>query len=251
MFSNGHECFKHAHCQSGFCLAGRCLSPTKIHDHCSTQLRNCPSGLYCSSLSRTCIPHDYKRKHSCVYESDCLDSEICVSGFCRNLKRVGAPCSTLLPDYCEMGSKCVTSGVKGSQTRCHEQCSSSIPCSKGFTCTKVNYWHLCLPASGSLADSELWQALQVSAIVLGSFILVFGLLYAWIKVTRAQDRKDPRLKRKRVRLQYEGNGLASITVVPSHDQSPEPVAAAHLFNDNSAVTQPPPPYSEAIKMSFR
>jgi hypothetical protein len=103
-------------------------------------------------------------------------------------------------------------------------------------------------ADGSYATNfDYWPFLQLAAAFLALFIVLFGLIYAWIQVTRTAA-PDPKIKKKRVRLQYEGNGLASITVLPSHDASPAPVAAAQLFNDNSNIMQAPPPYSVAIKL---
>lgn len=250
VFWNDHECFKHSHCHSGFCLAGKCATPSRTHDHCNVEYGLCPVGHHCSPFSHTCIPYGYQRRvYGCVYESDCSHSERCILGTCRTQKKVGSLCATDSPDYCETGSKCTSANLRDTTTRCYELCNSAVPCPSGFTCSKTN--GVCLPDKGFFNDIDTWQALQTIALIIGSVIILFGLIYMWIKATTHTHGRDPRLRKKRVRLQYEGNGLATITVVPSPDQSPAPVPASHLFNDNSDINYPPPPYSEVVTINPR
>lgn len=99
--------------------------------------------------------------------------------------------------------------------------------------------------------SDLMKYARVTWTILFIAMIMFGLAYAWIKLTKSE--KDPRLKnKKRLRLQYEGNGLASITFVASPDQSPAPVAASRLFNSTTNTpSAPPPSYNEAVRSSVR
>ncbi len=245
MFANGHKCFKNEHCLSGFCLAGYCKNPSKFHDPCHELDSKCPSGSRCSTLSHTCVPFNYKRKIKCSVQSDCLFTEVCVHGACKKTSKAGRSCSQFLPDYCEMGSKCAVPSLGERKARCYEQCSTSIPCTFGYSCSPTE--GLCFPSSNLAADDDIWLSLQFAAAIFAVLIVWFGIIYAWIRFTRSTP-PDARTKKKRVRLQYEGNGLASITMVPSHDPLTCPVAAAQLFNDNSGITQAPPPYSVAIKL---
>lgn len=258
-FVNYHHCLRNDQCRSGYCRRGKCNYPEKQHDPCEPPLQNCPDSLHCSDRSRTCVPPGYKPFSTCFTASDCKYNELCVEEKCLASVPIGKACEAINPDLCVMGSKCTVSFSKLETARCHELCSDKVPCPKGYRCTK-NIWNsdpICVPIKDrpTPAPSVFFlssdEVFQVVIIVLCVIIILLGVVYGWIRLTRSGP--DPRLlsssgrrKRKRLRLNYDGNGLATITVIPSNCQSPQPVAASQLFN--TPVNGDPPAYSEVINM---
>lgn len=253
--SNNHRCLWHAQCSSGYCKNGGCHDPEKTHDPCRPELKNCPNSLLqCSESSRTCVPLGYKPFKTCITVSDCKFNESCIKGTCRANIPIGDKCETINPDLCVMGSKCTVALSNTESTKCYKLCNSQIACPSGYKCTE-NIWNadpICIEdqptvKAYSVNSNEIVQAI---VIVLAVIIVFLGIIYSWIRFTRSG--RDPRLKRsskkkkKRVRLNYEGNGLATITVIPSNCQSPLPVAASQLFN--VPINEPPPAYSEVINI---
>lgn len=274
----GSSCFKNGHCSSGFCRKEICSEPTKKHDPCSFSINNCPSGLFCSKKSRTCIPLNYQVSEFCKGSSDCSFDEYCITGRCLKALSVGKRCKIMRPDLCEMGSECAV--VSSLSSKCYELCSSKVPCSSGYKCVKTNNHSInsiCIPKSthsstSSSSSSNQYttikseEIVQAILIVLAVLTIILAGLYGWIRLTRSG--LDPRLlnlkdkkKRKRLRLNLEGNGLATITLVPSNCQSPQPVAASQLFSPNDInnnnnnnddndnyTSEAPPAYSEIINI---
>lgn len=248
-YQNFLPCLSNDHCVSGYCRKGTCQNPEKKHDPCLPSTDNCPKNLWCSDKSRTCVPVGYKPLQNCITASDCKFNEYCLKGECKANIAIGKICEVIRPDLCAMGSKCTVSLSSKEATKCYELCSDQISCPSGFKCTE-NIWNadpICIPNKFKLPD----ETVQAVIIVLAVVIFLLGIIYGWVRITKSG--RDPRLlsssgkkKKKKYRLNYEGNGLATITVIPSNCQSPQPVAASQLFN--SPVDDAPPAYSEVINI---
>lgn len=244
----GQHCFRNAQCYSGWCNEGFCARPVNTHHPCNSHRDNCPYNLYCSSFSHTCVTADYVAKSKCSCASDCKYNENCIKGKCKKTKAIGSKCSLYGSDNCETGSMCTfIKSDERDKPKCFELCSANVPCPTGYACVKLKDQSqpLCVPKNAFLMDDMMRYA-RITGTIMFIAMIMFGLAYAWIKLTKSK--KDPRLKnKKRLRLQYEGNGLASITFVASPDQSPAPVAASQLFNSSANTPSvPPPSYDEAV-----
>jgi hypothetical protein len=257
--ANNHRCIWSGQCYSGYCKKGGCHDPENIHDPCRPEIRNCPKHLKCSKSSRTCVPAGYKSSKVCITASDCKYNESCLKGTCHTNIPIGDKCFSVRPDLCAMGSKCTVALSNSEPTKCYQLCNSQVSCHSGYKCIQ-NIWNsdsICIqdqdqPSVVKTYSVNSNEAVKAIIVVLAVIIVLLGIIYGWIRITRSGP--DPRLKRssdkkkkkKRVRLNYEGNGLATITVIPSNCQSPLPVAASQLFN--VPINEPPPAYSEAINI---
>lgn len=260
--TSGTNCFRNNQCISGYCKSGRCANPSSSHHPCNPFAQNCPDSLKCSNFSRTCVPSNYFQKYPCKSSSDCTFNQRCGSdGNCKAMRQKGTTCNIEEEQICEMGSLCALVDDDSQSSKCYEKCSFTIPCSPGYKCKKFPQTEdsICIPRRRSsnrnstssndnisLSQREIFQAL---VIVILAIIILLGLLSLWIRFTRGE--KDPRLwndsgkkKKKKLRLNIEANGLATITVIPSNPQSPQPVAASQLFSSSDA----PPAYSEVIQI---
>lgn len=251
------SCFSNKQCTTGFCKNGQCRDPTKQNDACEPSLNNCPRTLQCSEYSHTCIPLKYQKWIPCRSQSDCKFGNYCIDGECIASIPIGRPCDSIAPDLCVMEAKC-TSIDSQEATKCHELCSEAIPCPTGYNCIK-NLWNedaICVPQSNPKTDWKMEDLVDEEVIVaflitLALLVILLGAIYGWIRLTRSG--KDPRLlskkklkKKKRLRLNYDGNGLATITLIPSNCQSPNPITAASQLFPSSRNDDAPPPYSEVV-----
>lgn len=255
--SNNAYCFRNNQCWSGYCDKGRCGIAQEEHDPCRPIIENCPGTLQCSTFSNTCISHSYQKQLPCKYGSDCSFSATCIRGKCVENIPPGQPCVSLRPDLCADGSKCTRLDSTAGNLRCYELCSDRVPCPKGYECIE-NVWNpdpICRPikSSNRSTQSHSTETLNIVLVIIFILIILLGGLYGWIQLTRSK--KDPRLvkrKKKKLILNYEGNGLATLTIVPSNSQlsqQQQPVAASQIFLNNSNPTEPPPAYSEIINIS--
>lgn len=262
----GGACLRNGHCRSGFCRQGLCTSPRKEHDPCSDTHENCPSRLVCSPFSRTCVSPHHVTMEPCNGVSDCAWDERCRQGRCVAVHKIGERCESVLPDPCETGSKCIRLDAQTGSKHCYALCSEQVSCPDTFMCVQPpsSLRRVCVPRrqfqfttppplQTETRRSPSTGDMQVAAFILLFLVVMLVAIWGWVRMTRT--RRDPALKKKRLRLNYEGNGLASITVVPSQPQSPPPVPAVHLFpvmaggNVSSTLPQqpsymnlPPPPY---------
>lgn len=255
------ECFRNDQCWSGYCKNGRCANPEKLHDPCRLAVRNCPGSLTCSAFSRTCVTQSFTPSRStCHSASDCRYNERCLNGRCERSRPIGASCNSVNPDLCAMGSKCTVSKSFSEPTKCYELCSRRIECPEGYQCVRnvINVDAICVPKPPSNNTRQQLTKAQIDELVYGGlmiitaiFILLF-LIYGWIRLTNRADDDSRKKKKKKVKLCHDGNGLATITVIPSNCQSPQPVAASQLFVANSypynsnVYPDAPPEYSEVI-----
>jgi len=254
--SNNRRCLWNGQCSSGYCNSGRCIDPEKKHDPCRPDIRNCPKSLQCSESSRTCVHNGYKPSQVCITASDCKFNQFCIKGSCQANFMIGNKCETIKPDLCIEGSKCTVSLSNSEPTKCYELCNNQVPCPFGYKCIQ-NIWNadpICVPIQNQQIKTysvNSDETVQAVVIVVAVIIVFLGIIYGWIRLTRSG--RDPRLfsstgkkKKKKVRLSYEGNGLATITVIPSNCQSPLPVAASQLFY--VSMNEAPPAYSEVINI---
>lgn len=259
--ANNRRCLRNTQCSSGYCRNGVCSDPEKRHDPCRPQIGNCPRPLQCSWNSRTCVPIGYKPLPVCITASDCKYTQTCIKGNCKANIPLGNKCESVKPDLCVMGSKCTVMLSNSEIAKCHELCNNQVSCPNGYKCTE-NIWNadsICIPIQNNHAVATNTNkfnlrsdgTVEAVVIVLAVIIVILGIIYGWIRLTRSG--RDPRLlnssgkkKKKKLRLNYEGNGLATITVIPSNCQSPQPVSASQLFN--APINEPPPAYSEIINI---
>lgn len=269
-FGKNWACFRNDQCSSGFCKRGQCADPHSLHDPCRAILRNCPGTLRCSEFSRTCVSEHFSPSRasssSCRTVSDCRFNELCLDGTCKPSRSIGSSCESVSPDLCAMGSKCTVSKSISEHTKCHELCSGTVACPQGFQCT-TNLWNsdaVCVRTlspniqQSSRSQAHFHEIIYGLLLILTALLIFLGLIYGWIKFTSRQE-DDPRLmnsatgkkKKKKFKLCHDGNGLATITAIPSNCQSPQPqpVAAAQLFvnpYNTNIYSDAPPEYSEAI-----
>lgn len=262
-FTKNSACFRNDQCSSGYCKLLRCADPRSLHDPCRASLRNCPGTLKCSEFSRTCVSQSFSpSRASCHSVSDCRFNELCLNGICKPSRSIGSSCESVSPDLCSMGSKCTVSNSISELTKCHELCSGNVSCPQGYQCT-INVWNsdaICIRRSFTnmrqSSQSDFHELFYGVLLILTAILILLGLIYGWIRFTSSRE-DDPRLinsttgkkKKKKLKLCYNGNGLATITVMPSNCQSPQPVAASQLFvNPYNTYSYPdaPPEYFEAI-----
>jgi hypothetical protein len=258
-------CFRNEQCWSGFCsLRNRCKEPEKIHDPCRPLIENCPGNLVCSEWSRTCVPVDYHSKANsfCKFSSDCKHTEICWRGSCRKALQIGFECQKQT-ELCVQGSKC-TQILSSSNSKCLQLCSAESKCPYGFECKPDTFDPSVSVCIGRIIDHNTHEGSNshrsqdlIEATLLVAFVLVLllAILYGWIRFTKSgidprflHNSKSKKKKKKKLRLNYDSNGLATITVIPSNCQSPLPVAAADLF---SGAPCDPPAYAEVISIPPR
>ena len=260
---NNFECLRNDQCWSGYCKGRRCANPQRLHDPCRTAARNCPGSLKCSNFSRTCVSEHFRPSRAfCRTTSDCRFNEFCLNDTCKASRPIGSNCDSVSPDFCAMGSKCTVSKSISEPTKCYELCSINVACPEGFQCIK-NVWNadsICIRRSSTkiriLSKSGVVELVYGGLLIVVAVIIFLCMIYGWIRFTNSRE-DDPRLinsitgkkKKKKLRLFHNGNGLATITVIPSNCQSPQPVAASQLFvnlyNSNN-YPDAPPEYSEAI-----
>lgn len=256
--TNNAHCLRNNQCWSGYCNKGRCGLAEVEHDPCRPLIENCPGTLQCSTFSHTCISASYQKQLPCKYGSDCSFSATCLGGKCVENIPPGQSCVSVKPDLCAAGSKCTSlDGNDSSNLRCYEFCSNKVPCPKGYECIE-NVWNpdpICKPikSSNQFSQYRSSETLHVVLVIIFILIILLGGLYGWIQLTRSK--KDPRLtkrKKKKLILNYEGNGLATLSIVPSKSQvlqQQQPVAASQIFLNSFNPTEPPPAYSEIINIS--
>lgn len=239
---SGKYCLRDNQCHSGFCYGGKCLDPKMEHQPCRPEADLCPYSLTCSTYSRTCVSSHHWIRNPCKSGGDCSHSEACERGICIKLKKAGEEC--ILRDRCEMGYNCkAINNNRPSSLKCLELCNKKVPCSKGYTCSPE---YFCIPTANDTAN-PLQFLDNLKIITVGVLVLIglLGIIYGWIRLTKTTQ--DPRLKKKKkLRLNYEGNGLATITVIPSQSQSP--VVASQLFINNTTTDNGnlPPSYDEIV-----
>lgn len=268
-FGKNFECFRNDQCWSGFCSNHKCSDPQGVYDSCRPGAKNCPIGLKCSEYSRTCVSKSYFKSSTgkCFGISDCRFDEYCRAGQCIPNRPIGSTCSSVTSDLCAMGSKCTVAYSISETTKCYELCSKEVDCPHGYKCIKnvFNPDSICVPKVTAKKSPQV-QEFDIDEIFYGGVLIITGimllllLIYGWIKFTNRGNDNDPRFtnpssgkkRKKKLRLNYTGNGLATITVIPSNCQSPRPVAASDLFTPtnpyNINITYPdaPPKYSEVV-----
>jgi hypothetical protein len=146
--------------------------------------------------------------------------------------------------------------------RCYELCSEAIPCPNDYRCAATepldpeNYstskavtsslslpqvLHVCVPktVNSHVHSTSFKQDSHAAFWILVAVVFCAIALLAWIRLTRttAANATD---KKQKIRLNYEGNGMATITMVPdfSANSNLQPPLAQSLF------PQQPPKYED-------
>ncbi len=159
----GEPCLAHFDCVSGTCVgignnqgvcSQTCTGPTQCpaglscaNGYCypggdTAYGADCTDDLQCEYTE--CLTIGTNKKicsAACTNSGQCPNSDPCVLGYCvpKGIYPLGMKC--LLDTDCLSGY-CV---VMGTKTFCSQQCSESLPCPDGSTCTASNY---CTPITG-------------------------------------------------------------------------------------------------------